>query len=94
MPKDEHGQAVQIMSLSDPHDVDGSTLSAQSNPIDGKIVRICAVGADIRFVIGTDPTATITSNFLTANSEIWCPITVGDRVAVLGGIANIATVGE
>jgi len=93
MPKDANNQSIQIMALSSPQDVDGSAESAQSDPIDGGIVRICAVGSDIRFLIGLDPTAQITSIFLPANAEIWCPLNVGDRVAVLGGVANITTVG-
>jgi len=94
MPKDAHGLPVPIMSLNDSHDVDGTAVSAQSNAIDGQIARICAVGSDIRFLSGVNPTAVAVSNFLAANSEIWIPVNVGDKIAVLGGIANISTAGE
>ena len=93
MPKDDHGQAIPIMVLSGSHDVDGTSASVQSSVIDGEIVRICAIGSDIRFLTGVDPVAVATSNFLSANAEIWYPVKIGDRVAILGGIANIATAG-
>ena len=94
MPKDVDRKAIPAMSLYDPHDVDGSQASAQSDAIDGYIVRIAAQGADIRFLIGANPTALATSNFLASNQEIWMPITPGQKVAILGGKANIATAGE
>jgi len=91
---DELGNPIQIMSLSSSHDVDGTSASAQSEVIDGDIVRISAVNADIRFLIGQNPVALSTSHYLALGCSIEQPIAKGNRVAILGGIANIATVGE
>lgn len=88
---DETGNPIQIMSLIASEDVDGSEASAQSSAIEGDVVRICAVSADIRFLIGADPTALATSHFLPQGAEIWMPIGSGHKVAVLGGVANIGT---
>lgn len=91
--KDVTGSAIQIMELSSPHDVDGTTASAQSNAIDGEIVRICALDTDIRWLIASNPIALTTSHYLGQGKEIYQPIEVGYKVAVLGGKANISTAG-
>ena len=91
---DENGNPIPVMPLGDSQDVDGTAASAQSEVIDGDIVRICAVSADIRFLLGADPTALATSHFLAQGAEIWMPIRKGHRVAVIGGVANIGTIGE
>lgn len=93
LSRDVNGAVIQVTALNDPQDVDGSSASAQSSAIDGKLVRICAVSGDIRFLIGSNPVALTTSHFLAEKSEIWVPITVGYKVAILGGVANIATAG-
>jgi hypothetical protein len=90
---DANGAIIPVMDLSAPHNVDGTAASAQSNVIDGKMLRICATGGDIHFLIGVNPVALATSHFLGDHQEIWMPCNMGDKVAVLGGIANIATVG-
>ena len=91
--RDANGAAIQAIALSAPHNVDGSSASAQSDAIDGELVRICAYDGDCRFLIGADPEASVTSHFLAEKSEIWVPITVGHKVAIYGGKANIATAG-
>ena len=93
MPVDTNSNPVPAIKLSDPQDIDGSLASAQSAAIDGSLVRICALGANIRFLIGTNPTALATSHFLAAYQEIWMPCDVGDKVAVIGGVAHISTAG-
>ena len=93
LPVDSNQKPLGIIQLNDPHDIDGSASSVQSNAIDGKVVRICATDGAIRFLIGTDPTALTTSHFLADQQEIWMPCDEGDKVAVLGGPANIATAG-
>jgi len=93
MPVDANGNPIQVMKLGTAADVDGTSASAQSAALSGNLVRIVATDADIRFLIGTDPTALTTSHFLPVGAEIWMPINVGDKVAVLGGIANIAVAG-
>lgn len=93
MPKDDNGQAIQAMSLSGSHDIDGTSVSAVSSVIDGTLVRICATNGDIRFMVGRNPVAVAGSNFLGDHQEIWMPCNEGDQVAILGGKANIATAG-
>lgn len=92
LSKDNNGNAIQILALSSPQDIDGTAASAQSAPINSDICRICAFG-DIRFLIGDNPTALVTSHFLGDHQEIWLPITPGHKVAIIGGKANIATAG-
>ena len=94
-PKDADREPVNMMELSAPHDVDGTSVSAESDPINGFGVRISAVGADIRFVIGASPiTAGADAHIVFANTSQWMPIKPGQVVAVVGGIANIATAGR
>lgn len=90
---DANGRTMDLVALSDPHDVNGTGASAVSNAIDGKVVRISAISADLRFLIGLNPVALSTSHFLGDHKEIWMPITPGHKVAVIGGIANIGTAG-
>ena len=94
LTRDANGELIQVMNLHSPQDVDGTSASTQSTAIEGDLVRICAVDADIRFLIGADPEALTTSHFLPQGGEIWMPITSGNKVAVLGGKANIAIAGE
>jgi len=91
--KDDTGSAIQVMALSAPHDVDGTSQAAQSNAIDGECVRISAVTGPLRFLIGDNPTAQATSHYLAEGDTIYQPCEVGDKVSVLGGKANIATAG-
>jgi hypothetical protein len=92
--RDATGEIIPVMNLHNPQDVDGTSKSAQSSAITGDLVRICAVNTDIRFLIGSDPEALGTSHFLPQGGEIWMPIASGQKVAVLGGKANIAVAGE
>lgn len=85
---------VSVVQLSDPQDIDGAAASAQSDAVDGEVIRIVAVNADIRFVIGDNPVALTTSHYLALGSEIYLPIKPGQKVAVLGGTAHIATCGS
>lgn len=93
LPKDDDNQPIQIMALDNSQDVDGTSASAQSTAINAGVVRIVAVDADIRFLIGADPTALATSHFLSQGADMYLPITEGHKVAVLGGKANIAECG-
>jgi hypothetical protein len=90
LPVDSNGKAIPIIKLNDPQEV---LSGAQSLPINGKIVRICATDGAIRFEVGANPTATATSHFLADQAEIWLPCEVDDKVSVLGGPANVATAG-
>lgn len=91
--RDQNGNTIPIVALKEPHDVDGSVASAQSQPIDGDFVKITAKGSDITWLIGTNPEALQTSNWLGWGDYIYQPIERGQKVAVFGGLANIATVG-
>ena len=93
MPKDADRKAIPVMALSASHDVDGTGASAQSNAIDGWIVRITSVDNALRVAIGSNPTAVATSILVPALGEIYLPIKPGEKVAVIGGKANICTCG-
>lgn len=93
LARDANGSPMNMMPLSDGHDVDGSVASAQSNAIQGESVRILALDATIRFLIGDDPAALATSPALPAGSWEYLPIKPGQKVAILGGKANISTAG-
>jgi hypothetical protein len=90
--KDDNGNPVPIVNLTASHDVDGTGASAQSNIILGRAVRILSLDNILRIEIGTNPTALTTSLALAALSEIYLPIKAGNKVAILGGKANISTV--
>jgi len=90
-PSDQDGRPIQVVGLKDSHDVDGTLASAKSNAIAGKIVRVVSTDNSLRVEVGEDPTATNTSIYIPAMSELWLPITSGHKVAVLGGIANVCT---
>jgi len=93
MPKDADRKAIPVMALSASHDVDGTGASAQSNAIDGWIVRIASVDNALRVAIGSNPTAGAADILVPALGEMYLPIQPGQKVAVLGGKANICTVG-
>jgi hypothetical protein len=93
LPVDQNGNPIQIMSLSASHDIDGTSVSAASHAIMGETVRIVSLDNIIRFVIGENPVALIDSAAIPALSEIWHPIVPGQKVAIIGGKANIATAG-
>lgn len=98
-PKDEDGHPTNLMPLNDPQTVDGSAASVASAAIDGQAVRIYAAGTEIHFLIGdvvegVDPVVTNQTGFpVAANNEIYQPCKPGQKIAIIGGIARIATVG-
>jgi hypothetical protein len=71
-------------------DANGSPMNMMPQ---GESVRILALDATIRFLIGDDPTAVATSPALPAGSWEYFPIKPGQKVAILGGKANISTAG-
>jgi hypothetical protein len=85
-----NGEVLPIIQLNDAQDV---LSGAQSTPIQGKLVRICATSGAIRFLVGANVTAIATSNYLADQQEIYQPCKVGDVVSVYGGPANVATAG-
>lgn len=94
MKQDVDMASALIAGLHDSQDLNGSTGSVQSLAINGEVVRICSLDNIIRFEIGADPTATTTSPAIPALGEIFQPITLGHKVAIYGGQANITTVGD
>jgi hypothetical protein len=94
---DANGHPTQVMQLNDPQVVDGTSASAQSTAIVARMVRIFAITGDtndqIQFLIGDNPTALATSHPLSKGSDIYQPIMSGQKVAILGGKASIATAG-
>jgi len=93
MPYDANNRPVPVMALSASHDINGTNASAQSSAIDGWIVRIASVDNALRVVIGANPTADVEDILIPALGEIYLPIEPGQKVAVLGGKANICTCG-
>lgn len=93
LKKDSDHQAMPLMSLSTSHDIDGTAVSVQSAAIDGEVVRIVSLDNLLRIEVGSNPVAVASSIALPALGEIWLPMEVGHKVAVLGGKANICTAG-
>ncbi len=96
---DANGREIFILPLSDPQDVDGTFASAVcANPINGKAVRIKSIDNALRFVIGPsseENPLTVGEHGveISAQTEIYQPCNPGEYVAVIGGKANISTVG-
>lgn len=94
---DSNQRDLPVVYLNTPENVDGSAASVQSAAINSEAARIVAVspsGGGIRFLAGVNPTALTTSHYLPTGSDIYIQITVGDKVAILGGVANIAPIGK
>jgi hypothetical protein len=94
MPTDSNSNPIPVMKLNASEDIDGTSNHDESAAIQGNMVRIVAIDGDIRFLIGEDPEALEDSHFLGDHQEIYQPCNIGDKVSVLGGPANIATLGE
>jgi len=94
LPVDSNQKPLGVIKLNDSQTVNGSVASAQSTALDGRVVRIVATTGPLYFLIGTNPTAAATSHYLADQGEIYQPCAVGDKIAIYGGIANIATCGE
>jgi hypothetical protein len=90
---DDNNYPVPIMSLSSPQLVDGTAQSVKSTAISGKLVRIVSEDNLLHVLTGADPTALATSIAIPALGELWLPVNDGDKVAVLGGKANICVAG-
>jgi len=94
LEKDDDRQPMPLMKLAFPHDIDGTSNSAQSNAINGYVVRIVSLDNLLRIAIGTNPTADLTNEIVVpALGELYLPIEPGQKVAVRGGQANISTAG-
>lgn len=93
LSRDANGNVLPLVPLNDSHDVNGSSTSAQSNAIQGNCVRIQSLGSVIRFRIGDNPTAVTSDPAIGPGAEYWAPITPGQKVAIIGGQANITTPG-
>ena len=91
--KDGNGNVLPIIALGASQDVVSTSASVQSTAIDAKAVRIVSVSGDLRFLTGSNPVALAASPILKDGQEIWVPINPGDKVAILGGTANISEVG-
>jgi len=84
-----------LIPLSDPQSVNGTVASTQSIAINGTAVRIVATTGPIYFRIGSNPTSSATlGHYLADQQDIYQPCSNGDLVAIYGGIAQIATLGQ
>lgn len=94
MPKlmsDINGNMMPIAGLGASQDVDGTSASAASTVIDANhdsAVRISAV-TTVRFLVGASPTAVATSVYLSSGMIDYVRVPAGQKIAVLGGKANI-----
>ena len=92
-PEDDEGRPVMLFQYAKSQNVDGTSASAQSAAINAYFVRIAATDNALRIAVGSNPTATATSLYIPAGQIDILPIVPGQKVAVLGGIANIAAAG-
>lgn len=92
-PEDDEGKPVMLFQYAKSQNVDGTSASAQSAAINAYFVRIASTDNALRVAIGSNPTAAATSLYIPAGQVEVLPITPGQKVAVLGGIANIAAAG-
>jgi len=90
---DANGEPAPIAGWGTAQNVDGSAASAQSTVIDATapcVVRIAAVSGNLYIKIGTNPTAAADdSTYLPALAFDHVKLATGDKIAVLGGVANI-----
>ena len=94
LERDDNGSPMGLMKLAFPHDIDGTSQSAQSNAINGYVVRIVSLDNLLRVKIGTNPSAGATNDIVVpALGELYLPIEPAQKVAVRGGKANISTAG-
>ena len=94
---EQNGNVVPVSrySQANSQDVDGTSASAKSSVIDANescVVRIIAK-AGLYVAFGADPTAEAGDVFIPANGELDCVVQAGEKIAVLGGVANITKVG-
>jgi len=90
---DANGNPIPVLKLGTHEEIDGTSASAQnSTAITTRLIRIFAVSGTVRFLIGPNPTALATSIPLAEGAEIYQPINSGQKIAVLGGVANVAQV--
>lgn len=97
-PVDSNGKPLGLIQLNDSQYVDGTSATAKSAAIEGYAIRIKSMDNDLKFKIGPDSIAepleaAATDIALSALDEIYQPIQPGEKVAILGGIANICTCG-
>jgi len=91
---DSNGNVIPIVRLSQTNsqNLNGTAGSvATVNPIDSNndcLVRVVAQ-SDLYLAIGQNPVAEIGNIFVPSGGEIWLAIYKGEKIAVIGGIANI-----
>jgi hypothetical protein len=88
MPTDKNGQSIQALLPGETTSVDGTSASTQSAALAAKVIRIAGI-SDLRLAFGSNPTATTTSMLLPAGGVEYFRFLPGEKVAVLGGLANI-----
>lgn len=90
---DNSGNAVQILRPipGSGFSLDGTSAAVQSAALDAKCIRVCAI-TDINILFGANPTALTTSCFLPAGTVEYFKFYAGEKVSVLGGVANICIV--
>ena len=98
LPLDQNANPLPLFILGNNtvQNVDGTAASAASNVIDAndyQTVRI-TVSADCHITSGAAPTATTDHIRMWANQTAEFCVVPGHKIAVLGAIANITTMGR
>lgn len=96
--KDDNTNPLPLFILNDnvTQVIDGTAASAASAVIDAnnfQTVRITA-GADCHIVSGVTPTATTSKMRMWGGSTEYFVVAPGHKIAVLGAIINITTMGK
>ena len=95
LKRDNYRSPMNLISLHDSQDVDGTGASARSTQLKCQTVRIAAVDGDIRYRVGDHTvTASSTDIFLGDHDKEFVAITPGQYIAVLGAKANITICGD
>lgn len=90
---DRNGMPTPLAELSGSHDIDGTDVSTMSAAIEGWAVRIQNLGNTfIRVAFGAEPEADMNDIAIAPYGTLCYPVGFGDRVAVIGGAANISTI--
>lgn len=88
---DNDGHVVQALGIKSTEAVDGSVSTTNSTTVtETSIMRVVST-SNINIDIGTSPTATTSTALLPAGVVEYFKLNPTEKIAVLGGVANIST---
>lgn len=89
-PLDANSSPIEAFRPSEVFNIDGTSASAQTEEFATEtLVRITSE-SDINIAFGVDPTASSSTLFLPTPVVEYFKVHKGDKIAVLGGVANIS----